>query len=400
MIVAYCLDSAYVPFAEISIQTVKKHNPTAKIVVVSEHPIQVNGADEYFVFDLGGQHRNRGDGDRISNAAYLKLMLTKLPYDKVLFLDSDTICQHPLDNLWNTDVEYIGLCESHKYGEKQSKDLRIAKYGLSGVMLLNLSNLRKIDFTRRAFEKEKDIPVPKTGWHHEETIINACFWDLLEFLPIRYNYCYHREYKNPIDYNDAVILHICGKDKSYMFEYARKNEKYSELLPIKSEIKGKRVAVIGNASSIFGSKYGPEIDNHDFVIRFNRGFITKPESQGTKTSLLILACALTEEEKNSFNAKYIANRSRTYINNFANFTINSHERAVMKQGIGAQPSSGFMAVNICLYFGAKSIDLYGFDWGNTKTFYNPEDYQTQHNYSKEREIMSGYEANGLIKIWR
>ena len=398
MIIVYCIDIAYKIFTEISIQSVKKHNPSSKIIIVSEKPIQVNGADEYYIWDLGGQHRNRGAGDRISNAAYLKLMLPKLPYDKVLFLDGDTICQHPLDILWETDVEYIGLCESHNYGKVQAKDLGIKKYGLSGMMLLNLANLRRIGFTKRAFELEKTIQTPPSGWFHEETIINFFFWDKLEFLPIRYNYCFHRQYEHPIDYNDAVILHVCGKDKSYMFEYAKRIEKYPELLPIKDEIQGKRVAIVGNASSVFNCEYGSEIDNHDFIIRFNKGFITKPKCQGTKTSLLILACALTEKEKDSFNSKYIANRSRSYINSFADFTINSRERAVMKNAIGSQPSSGFMAINICLYFGAKSIDLYGFDWGNTKTFYNPEDYQTQHNYSKEREIMAGYEANRLINI--
>ena len=112
----------------------------------------------------------------------------------------------------------------------------------------------------------------------------------------------------------------------------------------------------------------------------------------------MLACTLSDDEIKQYKASYLVNRSGNYYNRLASFTIGNRERAIMAAGIGAQPSTGFMAVNICLYFGAKSIDLYGFDWGNTKTFYNPEDYQTQHNYSKEREIMAGYEANGLIKI--
>ncbi|MBO7693658.1 MAG: glycosyltransferase family 29 protein [Methanobrevibacter sp.] len=396
MIIVYCLDNAYVPFAEISIQTVKKHNPDAKIVIVSEKPINVNGADEYYVWDLGGIHRNRGEGDRISNAAYLKLLLPRLPYDKVLFLDGDVICQHPLDNLWGTSVEYIGLCESHSYGKKQAEDLGIDRYGLSGMMLLNLKNLRQIDFTKKAFEKEKDIPTPKTGWHHEETILNTCFYDLLEFLPIRYNYCFHREYEKPIDYNDAIILHICGKDKSYMFEYARKQEKYPELSSMRPEIQEKRIAIVGDSLCIFDGKYGKDIDGHDFIIRFNKGFIKDGECQGTRTDLLILACPMSGNEISMFKPRYVANRSRSYVNK-ADFTINSYERAVMKNALGKQPSTGFMAVNICLTFGAKEINLFGFD-GSGISYPNEPNYKTQHDMKKELEIYKGYEAVGLLKI--
>ena len=398
MRVCYCIDEAYKVFTEISIQTVKKHNPDAKIVIVSEKPIQVNGADEYYVWDLGGIHRNRGEGDRISNAAYLKLLLPRLPYDKVLFLDGDVICQHPLDNLWGTGVEYIGLCESHSYGKKQAEDLCIDRYGLSGMMLLNLKNLRRIDFTKKAFEKEKDIPTPKTGWQHEETILNTCFHDLLEFLPIRYNYCFHREYEKPIDYNDAVLLHICGKDKSYMFEYARMMEHYPELSSMRPEIEGKRVAIVGNSPCIFDGKYGKDIDSHDFIIRFNKGFVKDGECQGTRTDLLILACPMSGNEISMFKPKYVANRSRSYINK-ADFIINSRERAIMKQSLGFQPSTGFIAVNICLYFGASKIDLYGFD-GSGVSYPNDPKYKTQHDMKKEFEVYKGYEAVGLLKIYK
>ena len=397
MIIVYCLDSAYVPFAEISISTVRKHNKGVKVVIVSEKPIQVRGADEYYVWNLGGIHRNRGEGDRISNAAYLKLMLPKLPYDKVIFLDGDTLCQHPLDELWNMPVPYIGLCESHTYGEKQSKDLGVAKYGLSGMMVLNLKNLRKKEFTEKAFKMESKIPTPQTGWFHEETIINTCFWDLLTFLPIKFNYCFHRQYRYPIDYNDAVILHICGKDKSYMYEYIRRRERFPELEPMRKDIEGKRVAIVGNSPCIFDGKYDKDIDNHDFVIRFNKGFISKEECQGSRTDLLILACPLSISEKDLFHPKYVANRSGSYKNDFADFTINNYDRAMMKESLGSQPSTGFMAVNICLAFNAKEIDLYGFD-GSGISYPNDKYYKTLHNMSKEMEILKGWQNVGMIKI--
>lgn len=223
MVIVYCLDSNYVQYAEISIKTVKKFNPEAKIIVVSEKPIEVKGADKYFVFNLGGQHRNRGEGDRISNAAYLKLLLTNLPYNKVIFIDGDVLCQGSLNELWDSNVSVIGLCESHNYGKKQAAELGISLYGLSGVMLMRLDVLRRLDFTNKCFLMEKKIPELKTGWQHEETILNYGWHDLLTFVDKKWNYCYNRNYDYPLDYKDAVLLHFAGKDKSAMLKYYEEN---------------------------------------------------------------------------------------------------------------------------------------------------------------------------------
>ena len=219
MIIVYAIDENYKKLTEISIKTVKKNNPEAKIIVVSEKPIDVKGMDENYIFDLGGQHRNRGFGDRITNAAYLKLMLPELPYDKVIFMDGDTICQKPLNDLWEYDIEYIGVTESHSYGKKQAKELGLKKYALSSMMVMNLKNLRKLDFTKKSFEFEKTNQIPTKLWRHEETILNILWEDILTFLPVKFNYCYNREYDNQIKEQEAVILHIIGKDKSKMLEY-------------------------------------------------------------------------------------------------------------------------------------------------------------------------------------
>ena len=396
MIIVYCLDSNYVQYAELSIKTVKKFNPEAKIVVVSEKPIYVAGVDGYFLFDLGGRHRNRGKGDRISNAAYLKLLLPKLPYDKIIYIDGDVICQAPLDELWNTDVTYIGLCESHAYGKKQAKELGVSLYGLSGMMLMNLSGLRGYMFTDRCLDAENHIPELKTGWCHEETIINWVMKGKLTFLDKKFNYCHDRIYDDPIPEKDAVILHIVGKDKSYMNRY-KEELKYKELTQIGKHIKGSRVAIVGNGKTIFDKKWGKEIDEHDFIIRFNKGFYAKPECQGTRTDMLILACNLAYYELEGYHARFVVNRSKHYYNP-ANYTINTPDRMKLKELLGKQPSTGFMAIDICLYFGAKSIDLYGFSGNSAPSFYNPKDYVTQHDYDKEQEIIAQYEKQGLLKV--
>lgn len=172
--------------------------------------------------------------------------------------------------------------------------------------------------------------------------------------------------------------------------------KYSTITEIGEYIRGKSVAIVGNAKSLFKHRYGKKIDTHEVVIRFNRGFIHKKISQGSKTTVLLLACEPTPEEISSYNAKFVCNRSSRYKNK--GYTLSSQERLELRRKLGAQPSTGFMAIDICLYFGATKIDLFGFDWGQTQTFYNPSDYKTLHNYPSEEEIIKNYQQKGLLDI--
>lgn len=395
MIFVWCIDRNYKDLARVSIATYKKNNPEAKFIIVSEESITGIGEDENVIIKLPKVFRNRGNGDRITNTAYLRLFLTDLPYDKVLYIDADTVCQKPLDDLWKEDIEYIGVTESHLYGEKQAKELGIKKYVLSGFMLMNLKNLREINFKEESIEAIDKVPELKCGFCHKESVLNWRWNDKLTFLPLRYHICHNREYREQIPENNASILHYVGKEKGEMLKCFH----YPELMALEEEIKGKRVAIVGNAKSIFDKKYGKEIDNHDFIIRFNRGFIQKAESQGNKTSLLILACPLTDDEIKKFDTKWVANRSESYTSN-ADFTINNYDRWLIANSLGSQPSTGFMAVNICLYYKAKEIDLYGFDFCESPTFYNPPDHICPHDMWKEKQILQGYENVGLVKIKR
>ena len=221
MIICYAIDENYVDYAKVSARSVLKYNPDATIILVSEKPLSIDVEDKNIIISLPKTFRNRGRGDRITNTAYLKLFLTKLKYDKIIYLDGDTICQGSLKELWDMDIPYIGLTESHTYGVKQAKALGLKKYGLSGMMVMNLKNLRKIGFTEKCLAVEKTMPTPSTGWQHEESILNYCMNDKFKFLPLKYNYCFNRHYNNPVDYNEVKIMHFPGKDKSEMLKYAK-----------------------------------------------------------------------------------------------------------------------------------------------------------------------------------
>lgn len=367
MIVVYVCDENYLRYVDTSAKSLLKLNPQAKIIIVS--PEKLDTKFENVVIPLTREYRHN-ENDRISSATYLKLFLPQLPYDKILYIDGDTIIQKPLDDLWNMDCEFINLCET--FSKKHEADIG-RKYGLSGMMVMNLKALREANFTERCLNAKPDVKI----WQHEETLINWEFGDKLNFIDKKWNYCHKRIYDDPIKEDDAHILHICGKDKSLM-----NYELYSEIREVKEYLKGKTVAIVGNASTIFDKPH--DIDSHDVVIRFNRGFITKPESQGTRTDIIIMACELSLDEKSSYKAYYSINRSRN--TNCGNLTISDEPRRRLKCFLGKQPSSGFMAIDLCRESEVKSIDLYGFN-KDVPTFYNPDGYITQHDYDAEQQYI-------------
>lgn len=157
---------------------------------------------------------------------------------------------------------------------------------------------------------------------------------------------------------------------------------------LSDEVKNKTVAIVGNAKSIFSHQYGAEIDAHEVVIRFNRGFIVDPKAQGIRTDILFLACELTPEELQRFKAKVTVNRSEK--TKCGDYTLDDTMRRRYRKKYDAYPSTGMMAIEYCRRAKAKKIDLYGFDFGETQTFYNPQDYITKHDYAKEKQLIDNF----------
>ena len=386
--IVYVCDRPYLPYLRKSVESVKRYNKGVQIAVVSRenyayelpkgvvfHGITPDTANFKYKFN-----------DRMQEGVYYKFYLPKLPYDKILYIDCDVICQRPLNDLLNEKCEFICATESHQYGKIQAQELGLKRYALTGMMLMNLDALRKSDFTKRCLDRLAKINPSQ----HDETVINLEFNDKIRFIDVKYNYCRSRKYDNPILESDAYLLHYVGRQKADMLL----GGDFDGLERIKPMLKGKRVAIVGNSSALLNKGQGEEIDGHDIVIRFNKGFPN--EKVGKKTDLLFLACTLTEEELSRFGARYTIRRSKLCGNN-CDFKISKDDRNKYKQG-SAQPSTGFLAVNFALSCACKEINLYGFDFFKNATYYNPIGYQTRHNGGKEEEKILEYEKAGLINI--
>ena len=390
MIVAYVCDERYLPFLKISMASIKRYNKDVKFVVLSKTIFDIEGATVYIVLPDSKYFKFRPN-DRMKDGVYYKFYLPQLPFDKVLYMDCDVICQRPLKTLWETDCPFICATESHAYGKVQAQELGLKKYALTGMMLMNLKELRKANFTQRCLDRlAKESPR-----FHDETIINLEFNDKIKFIDVKYNYCKDRRYDKPIRESDAYLLHYVGgtNQKNKMLAL----EDFKSLEPLKKLLKNKTVAIVGNSEKILKEKHGTEIEAHDIVIRFNKGFPqAAPEALGKRTDILFLACTLSNVELKIFNATYTVKRSNL-CQNACNFDISKFDRCILKQGT-AQPSTGFLAINFALSTECKSIDLYGFDFFKSPTYYNPKDYKTLHDGQSEAVKVKEYAQNNLLRI--
>lgn len=398
--IAYACDRNYISYLKKSMESIKKYNKNVDfIVLTADKELEIPEA-KTFIFNPNSDLFKFRHNDRMGDGVYYKLYLPLLPYDKILFIDCDVICQRPLKELWETPCDFICATQSHSYGKEQAKQLNLPKYFLSAVMLMNLEELRKQKFIERCLERLKNMPnVPQ----HDETLINLEFNSQIKEIDKKFDYCKDRKYDEPISETDAYLLHYIGSDKSPML----RRTNFDNLDILKNSAKDKSIAIVGNSEKIFDTNYGQEIDNHDIIIRFNKGFPIKPESQGTRTDILFLACTLKDEELYKFKTIYTVRRSN-FCGTKCMFELNPQDNYQLQQVSNdecdkrklkySQPSTGFIAINFALSTECKSIDLYGFDGFKNATYYNPKGYKTLHNGNKEIEKILEYQNSNLLKI--
>lgn len=179
---------------------------------------------------------------------------------------------------------------------------------------------------------------------------------------------------------------------------------------MRAQLAGQSVAVVGNAKSLFAAELGAQIDRHDIIIRLNKGFVQAPAAQGTRTDMVGLTPELSEGE---VSAHFAPRHMLMLIPKMRHYRIFGRENVqntlfypfrwwlADRNLIGRRPSSGFMAISWLVRLGvAREIVLYGFDFGQTPTYYNPVGYKTPHNFAREGQIIMGWQAEGRLRIIR
>lgn len=170
-------------------------------------------------------------------SAYLRIMTPYLlpNLDKLLYLDGDIIVEKSLLELYQinlSDKEWAAVADlkpfvDSGYVESIGFNLKAHPYVNSGVMLLNLAEMRKRNIKERVqnyLSKYKDII-----YHEDQDILNCCCDDII-ILPPKYNCIIHlwtNKYElcksvwSSEDIQEAkerpVIIHFLGGHKPWKY---------------------------------------------------------------------------------------------------------------------------------------------------------------------------------------
>ena len=171
--------------AEILTSALQKGNPQSEAKIID--------ATEMYESVLGG---SRNEKSKYTPYSYLRMLLPGLNLnDKIIYLDSDTMCCSDLAEFWNTDIsnyEFAAVRDhmgQHFFGRD---------YINSGVLYLNFDMINKSGLFERGIEKIKR----KKLYFPDQTVLNKYGKHILR-LPRKFN-----EQRGAVE-GETVIKHFC-----------------------------------------------------------------------------------------------------------------------------------------------------------------------------------------------
>lgn len=183
-----------------------------------------------------------------------------------------------------------------------------------------------------------------------------------------------------------------------------------ELRRLANLVQGKTVAVVGNAQCLLETSAGSDIDRHDAIIRFNRGFVVAPSGQGTRTEVQCLAWKVpaADLDRHCPGALIVyASPIRSYLN--VELRRGAKDCICIplsdwRQLVGAlgnwRPSAGLVILDYLLHrTEAARVSIFGFDWKRTKTFYHQSKVQGEwHSGEAERKLLLRWGSQQGIRL--
>ena len=134
----------------------------------------------------------------ITNQAYYRFSLGELipNLNKIIYLDSDTICYKDLSNLYNLNFRGKIILGQVIISNKSKKT---GYYSInSGILLLNLKEMRKIKFEKKIL---KIINKDYKNNYHDQAIINLYFYKNVGIFPPQYHGRPYINYGEIVEYN-------------------------------------------------------------------------------------------------------------------------------------------------------------------------------------------------------
>ena len=164
----------------------------------------------------------------------------------------------------------------------------------------------------------------------------------------------------------------------------------------------KSIAIVGNSQGQFSRIDGDAIENHDVIVRMNRGLVVDRHVQGIRTDILSLSIVPDHKMIAKFSPKYImwATPKRENMPEDLNLFVHPDKYWLpLYKHLGARPSTGLITLNYFvnhLLCGPRS--LYGFDSWKTPTFYTKQRRTGPHSPEREQEFIQGLVGKGRIAV--
>lgn len=270
--IAMALDDNYIYPTIVSITSIMLNsNPFSNINIYIMHPFEFNSKnkkkllflEKKFVklkinlFNMKLKYKFANQNKLITTPAYYRLSLSELipNLNKIIWIDSDTLTLTSLEELYNLNISNL-----HYKGWLDHTKNCVDKFTnendhciCSGVMLLNLNELRKDNMTNNYI---KFIEKNNKNLHqHDQTVINAVSYKKIDILPAKYGMYNYKNLNELIDLTNGYrykfgyslderieayfypsILHYVNKPWkkkvnrfNLWWEYAKKTDFYYEI---------------------------------------------------------------------------------------------------------------------------------------------------------------------------
>ena len=185
-------------------------------------------------------------GNHFTNAIYFRFLIPEIfknKYEKVLYIDSDTLILDDLTNLFRIDISnfYLGAVEHVEFDRFESLNLNQSKgYFVSGTILFNIKrwndndiNLKLINFLKEndsvSMPDQDALNVVINGeWKHLD-LRYAILTSLLDAIDNNFLLEYKKSVESPI------IVHFSGSSKPWHFinrhKYKKEFNKFLKVTP-------------------------------------------------------------------------------------------------------------------------------------------------------------------------
>ena len=261
----FAVDDAYIPFLAVTIQSLseninKKNLYKLRILYTNINQENQNKIKKYendnikieFVNVQNNLEKLEGNlltRDYYSNATYYRVLIPNLypQYDKVLYLDADIVILDDIAKLYHKNISNYLIAgvsehwfdkyrELQEYAEKVIGVSSYKKYINAGIMLMNLKELRNINFEEKFVHLLENV---KYVFAQDQDYFNRICKGRIKYLNEYWNaggYIYNKRNPKIVHYTVYKPWQLIDMPNSeYFWKYAKKTVFYDYIYGLHNE---------------------------------------------------------------------------------------------------------------------------------------------------------------------